>query len=77
MSRNDRSARREVASRLVEAQQALAHVIAETYGGQHSRWFYPKEIRPVENARQIDELLSEAADATYSQAVRRPNKPSG
>jgi len=67
---HDRPARREVAGRLIEAQQALAHVIAETYGGERSRWFYRKEIRPVASARQIDELLSEAADITYDQTPR-------
>lgn len=64
---NDRSARREVAGRLIEAQQALTYVIAETYGGARSRWFYRKESQPVTSARQIDHLLSEAADATYPQ----------
>jgi hypothetical protein len=67
---HDRPARREVAGRLIEAQQALAHVIAETYGGERSRWFYRKEMRPVASARQIDELLSEAADMTYDQTPR-------
>ncbi len=67
---HDRPARREVAGRLIEAQQALAHVIAETYGGEHTRWFYRQEMRPVASARQIDELLSEAADVTYGQAPR-------
>ncbi len=67
---HDRPARREAAGRLIEAQQALAHVIAETYGGERSRWFYRKEKRPMASARQIDELLSEAADVTYDQTPR-------
>jgi len=67
---HDRPARREVAGRLIEAQQALAHVIAETYGGERSRWFYRKEKRPMVSARQIDELLSEAADVTYDRTPR-------
>jgi hypothetical protein len=67
---HDRPARREVAGRLIEAQQALAHVIGETYGGGRSRWFYRTAMRPVGSARQIDELLSEAADVTYDQAPR-------
>jgi hypothetical protein len=67
---NDRAARREVAGRLIEAQQALAYVVAETYGGERSRWFYRKEPQPVSSARQIDALLSDAADATYPQAPR-------
>jgi hypothetical protein len=65
---NDRAARREVAARLLEAQQALAHVIGETYGGERSRWFHRNTQRPVVSARQVDELLSEAADATYPDA---------
>src|SRR5581483_12114355 len=32
--------------------------------------FYRKEVRSVLSARQIDELLSEAADATYHQTPR-------
>ncbi|MEI7768856.1 MAG: hypothetical protein WCI67_02650, partial [Chloroflexales bacterium] len=64
---NDRPARREVAGRLIEAQQSLAHVIVETYGGAHSRWFHRHENQTVASARQIDELLSDAADATYPQ----------
>ncbi|NTW00733.1 MAG: hypothetical protein HGA19_05410, partial [Oscillochloris sp.] len=64
---HDRPARREVAGRLIEAQQALAYVIAETYGGGHSRWFYRREPTSAANARQIDELLSKAADITYPQ----------
>jgi hypothetical protein len=67
---HDRAARREVAGRLIEAQQTLAQVISETYGGAHSRWFYRQQARAVASARQIDELLSEAADRTYSQTPR-------
>ncbi|NJN16481.1 MAG: hypothetical protein HC822_09520 [Oscillochloris sp.] len=62
---NDRPARREVAGRLIEAQQSLAYVIAETYGGAKSRWFYQKDEKPAGNARAIDQLLSDAADTTY------------
>jgi hypothetical protein len=67
---HDRAARHEVAGRLIEAQQALAHAIAETYGGEHSRWFYRQKIRTVASARQVDALLSEAADTTYAQTPR-------
>src|SRR5439155_203439 len=67
---HDRPARSEVAGRLIEAQQALTYVIAETYGGERSRWFYRQEWQPVASARQIDELLSKAADATYPQTPR-------
>jgi hypothetical protein len=67
---SDRPARREVAGRLIEAQQALAHMIAETYGGGRGRWFHRTRARPVASARQIDELLSEAADATYPETPR-------
>ncbi|NJM08973.1 hypothetical protein HC891_26390, partial [Candidatus Gracilibacteria bacterium] len=64
---HDRSARREVAGRLIEAQQALTTVIAETYGGERGRWFYRHKPEPIGNARQIDTLLSAAADSTYPQ----------
>ncbi len=67
---NDRAARREVAGRLIEAQQALAHTISETYGGERSRWFYRNGQRAVLSARQIDELLSEACDHTFPQTPR-------
>ncbi|HEU5099545.1 MAG TPA: hypothetical protein VFU22_11030 [Roseiflexaceae bacterium] len=67
---HDRAARREVAGRLIEAQQTLAQVISETYSGALSRWFYRRQVRTVASARQIDELLSEAADRTYSQTPR-------
>jgi hypothetical protein len=62
---HDRPARREVAGRLIEAQQLLATVIGETYGGSHSHWFYRHKERTVANARQIDALLSQSADETY------------
>ncbi len=65
---SDAAARREVAGRLIEAQQALADEIAETYGSERSHWFYRHERRSVLGARQIDELLSSAADATYPDA---------
>jgi hypothetical protein len=67
---HDRAARREVAGRLIEAQQTLGQVISETYDGAHGRWFYRQQVRSVAGARQIDELLSEAADRTYSQTPR-------
>lgn len=67
---SDKSARREVAGRLIEAQQALTQVIAETYGGERSHWFYRTEMRQVANSRQVDALLSEAADTTYNQTPR-------
>ncbi|NTU79585.1 MAG: hypothetical protein HGA45_09305, partial [Chloroflexales bacterium] len=67
---HDRAARREVAGRLIEAQQALGHVIAEAYGGARSSWFHRQRQRPVLSARQIDELLSEACDTTYPQTPR-------
>lgn len=64
---HDRPARREVAGRLMEAQQALTQIISETYGGGHGRWFYRGIERPLASARQIDDLLSEAADSAYHQ----------
>jgi hypothetical protein len=67
---HDRPARREVAGRLIEAQQLLTRVIAETYGGEQSNWFYRHKNEPVANARQIDKLLSDAADTLYPSAPR-------
>ncbi|GAB4111778.1 MAG: hypothetical protein Fur005_06550 [Roseiflexaceae bacterium] len=67
---HDRPARREVAGRLLEAQQTLGYLIHETYGGTHSRWFYRQSAQSVQNARQIDALLSAAADQTYPKAPR-------
>ncbi len=64
----DRPARREVAGRLIEAQQALAYVLTDTYGGARSQWFYRHEARTLAGARAIDDLLSEAAKRTYDQA---------
>ena len=61
---HDRVARREIHSRLIEAEQILRDTLAEAYGVQ-SRWFYGGQHVPVANARQIDDLLSKAADETY------------
>jgi hypothetical protein len=66
---HDRPARREVAGRLLEAQQALAQAIAETYGGG-SRWFHRNGEEPARTAREVDSLLSAASDATYPHAPR-------
>lgn len=67
---HDRPARREVAGRLIEAQQTLAGVMNETYAGRHGRWFYRSQPQPIFSASQIDDLLSHAADATYPQTPR-------
>ncbi|WP_129675132.1 hypothetical protein [Candidatus Chloroploca sp. Khr17] len=61
----DRAARREVAGRLLEAQEALAQVIADTYGSERSRWFHQADEQKVTNSRHIDDVLSDAASATY------------
>lgn len=66
----DRPARREVAGRLIEAQQVLSAVLNDAYRGAHSQWFYRQQAQPIAGARQIDELLSSAADSTYAQAPR-------
>jgi hypothetical protein len=62
---HDRPARREVAGRLIEARQALAALIAEIYGGGRGRWFHRGAPQAVASAREIDALLSAAADAAY------------
>jgi len=61
----DRPARREVAGRLLEAQQALTRAIADTYGAGQSRWFHRAEEQSVSSPRQIDDILSTAASETY------------
>lgn len=66
----DQVARREVSSRLAEAQQMLTQVIAENYGPGLSNWYWRGRSVRVRSARQIDELLSEACDATYVQTPR-------
>ena len=67
---HDRVARREVAGRLMEAEQILAHLVAETYGGSHGSWFHLCRARSVNGARELDELLSLACDATYPATPR-------
>jgi len=62
---HDRPARREVAGRLLEAQQALAQAIADTYGAERSRWFHRAEEQKVFSPRQIDDVLTTAASTTY------------
>jgi hypothetical protein len=62
---NDAVARRELASRLVEAQQALADLIALTYGPGHSQWWWCGQPIPMETMADLDQLLSHACDVTY------------
>ncbi len=66
---HDRVARREVTSRLLEAEQALRDALNDAYGTT-SRWFYRGQRQHVVNLRQIDELLSLVADTTYPLAPR-------
>jgi hypothetical protein len=62
---HDKAARREIAGRLSEAQQALDKVMEANYHGQHGQWFYRGEQVNITNAWQLDDLLSQAADNTY------------
>lgn len=64
---NDSVARRELASRLVESQQALADLIALTYGPGYSVWWWRGQMIPVETMADLDQLLSRACDVTYSE----------
>lgn len=66
----DQVARREVSSRLAEAQQVLAQVIDENYGPGLSHWYWRGHSVRIHAARQIDELLSDACDTTYPQTPR-------
>jgi hypothetical protein len=62
---NDRVARREVSSRLTEAQSVLAAQIRDTFGWRNSRWFWRGQDVQMTTPRQIDDILSRACDATY------------
>ena len=62
---SDRAARREVSSRLAEAQQLLSHTLSEVYAPSHSRWFRRGHEINIQTAHQVDELLSTACDETY------------
>lgn len=62
---NDRAARREISSRLSEAQDLLSGTIAEAYSPQLSRWFWCGIEHPMQTAREVDQLLSHACDQTY------------
>lgn len=63
---NDRVARREVSSRLTEAQSVLAAQIRDTFGWRSSRWFWRGQEVRLATPRQIDDLFSQACDETYS-----------
>lgn len=65
---NDRVARRELASRLAEAQHALDQAIAWAYHPGHGVWWWQGEEQPVQTTRDLDNLLSQACDTTYHAA---------
>jgi hypothetical protein len=67
---NDRAARRELSSRLVEAQQMLTETISETYGPKLSNWYWRGTKHDLHSPRQVDELLSRACDETYPATPR-------
>jgi hypothetical protein len=68
---NDRVARRELASRLAEAQYALEQAVARTYypGGQGEWWWRGAE-QQIETTRDLDDLLSRVCQDTYHAALR-------
>jgi hypothetical protein len=66
----DRIARRELASQLVEAQQALKEAIAHTYGIHHSEWWWCGKASPVRSLRQLDDLLSHVCDTVFADVPR-------
>ncbi len=70
----DRAARREVSSRLSEAEQALTQTLAQNYGPGSSQWFRRGRLEVVRNAKQLDELLSRACDETYHLSPRMWNE---
>jgi hypothetical protein len=67
---NDRVARREVSSRLVEAQQLLEQTISETYTPGASHWYWCRREVEARTAREVDELLSRVCDEAFYAAPR-------
>ncbi|MBM7842189.1 hypothetical protein [Herpetosiphon giganteus] len=67
---NDRVARRELASRLSDAQQALADVLVQAYGPGSSHWYWQGSIQPINNMRDVDALLSNICDEVFSLTPR-------
>ncbi|NJP04384.1 MAG: hypothetical protein HC837_01495 [Chloroflexaceae bacterium] len=67
---HDRVARRELASRLTEAQHALDQAVAWSYYPGHSTWWWCGQEQSVTTTRDRDHLLSRACDATYHAAPR-------
>jgi hypothetical protein len=67
---NDRVARRELASRLAEAQHALDQAVAWAYHPGHGSWWWRGEEQQVATNRDLDDLLSATCDTTYHAAPR-------
>lgn len=67
---NDRVARRELASRLAEAQHALDQAVAWAYHPGHGTWWWQGKEQQVATNRDLDNLLSAACNATYHAAPR-------
>lgn len=62
---NDRAARLELTARLEEARQTLEEAISGTYGPGNSLWYWLGISHEARTEKQVDELLSNACDATY------------
>jgi hypothetical protein len=67
---HDRVAHRELASRLVEAQQMLDEAVTWTYHSGSGAWWWRGQPQTVQTMRQLDDLLSEACDTIYSESPR-------
>ncbi|NJN66149.1 MAG: hypothetical protein HC884_05255 [Chloroflexaceae bacterium] len=67
---NDRVARRELASRLTEARQALEQAVVWTYRPGYGTWWWRGEAQQIAANRDLDNLLSHACDVTYHATPR-------
>lgn len=67
---HDRVARRELASRLAEAQHALDRALAWTYHPGQGVWWWQGREQSVHTTRDLDNLLSNACDQTYPATPR-------
>ncbi len=66
----DRVAKRELASRLVEARQVLTEAITLAYAPAHGDWCWKGRVQPMRTLRDLDALLTQACNETFSATPR-------